>query len=339
MSIRSSLAWRLAPALLAIEIAVLLSRGIPWLGEWAWSIDWTNGTAIVTGPVVAGLAAYDYDRYRGISYAEWSNSPRWGWLHPVPVAVGNATVGIGVHAGVLVGVLVANLAVGAGGTPSIAILLPTAVTFSMIAVCACLGVALAELVRTPLSAPLAAALLFGATIAGASQDSSLHVFRAGGVTGSLVGLTWSRAGAAVTLAAYGSGGHRPCCWPFCVDRRFGIARGWRTSPRSFSSSERWRSRPLPVPIAWLSTGRRAATRVRETRPRSASQRAPAGHCRRLRVSSTGSPDHWSRRALRSRPCFARSSPVRHRRRPMPHCSWSRRGSTPRLSRPSLSPTT
>lgn len=53
--------------LLAVSAAVLFARDLPWRGEWMWTLDWAAGTTILTGPLTAGLAAYQSARWRTLT--------------------------------------------------------------------------------------------------------------------------------------------------------------------------------------------------------------------------------------------------------------------------------
>jgi hypothetical protein len=50
--------------LAAVSAPVLFARDLPWRGEWMWTLDWAAGTTILSGPITAGLAAYESARWR-----------------------------------------------------------------------------------------------------------------------------------------------------------------------------------------------------------------------------------------------------------------------------------
>ena len=53
--------------LAAVSSAVLFARDLPWRGEWMWTLDWAAGTTILTGPLTAGLAAYESARWKSVT--------------------------------------------------------------------------------------------------------------------------------------------------------------------------------------------------------------------------------------------------------------------------------
>ncbi len=50
------------PLLLGLGGATLLSRGAAWLGEVPWTLDVACGSTVLSGPVVAAVAAWNADR-------------------------------------------------------------------------------------------------------------------------------------------------------------------------------------------------------------------------------------------------------------------------------------
>ena len=50
--------------LAGVSAIVLFGRDLPWRGEWLWTLDWAAGTTILSGPLTAGLAAYESARWR-----------------------------------------------------------------------------------------------------------------------------------------------------------------------------------------------------------------------------------------------------------------------------------
>jgi hypothetical protein len=65
--------WRACDPVLSLVLlagvaaVVLFSRDLPWRGEWMWTLDWAAGTTILTGPLTAGLAAYESARWRSVT--------------------------------------------------------------------------------------------------------------------------------------------------------------------------------------------------------------------------------------------------------------------------------
>ena len=190
MTPRTSMAWRLLPLLVVAEVFACLSRGTPWLGEWAWTIDWINGAIIVVGPLLGGLSALDASQVFRRGETPWVASLPRGWLMPFTLIASNWLVGVGIHISALIAGSAANLYVGAEGPVKLQSV-PTALL--VLAACASIGVLSGALLPNPVTAPLCAAVLFGVTVVGADASSPLRVFRPGGSTGTLVGLTWDGA--------------------------------------------------------------------------------------------------------------------------------------------------
>ena len=190
MTTRTSMAWRLLPLLVVAEVFACLSRGAPWLGEWAWTIDSINGAIIVMGPLLGGLSALDASQVFRRGETPWVASLPRGWLMPFTLIASNWLVGVGIHISALIAGSAANLYVGAEGPVSLQSV-PTALL--VLAACAAIGVLSGALLPNPVTAPLCAAVLFGVTVVGADASSPLRVFRPGGSTGTLVGLTWDAA--------------------------------------------------------------------------------------------------------------------------------------------------
>lgn len=64
--------------LLAVALFTLYDRGGEWRGEWDWSIAYAMGTTVLTGPVVAAIAAWLGWNRHGLRAAT-DSAPR-GWL-------------------------------------------------------------------------------------------------------------------------------------------------------------------------------------------------------------------------------------------------------------------
>lgn len=191
--VRRSSTFVFVPALVVVQVFILLQRGTPWRGEWDWTVDWAGGATVLTAPLLAGCAAFELLR--------WRSEPTWSLLRSTPRGpfvgwiVGGAVLLIGatVHVVVTVAALVATVAAGAGaGLDALpALLMPLLV----LAVGVAAGVGVATLWPSLLAVPLAAALVFGLTAFAGELPiplvrSASDVLTVGGSTGSLVGLTW-----------------------------------------------------------------------------------------------------------------------------------------------------
>lgn len=181
--LRRGLVLKAAVALAGVEVLAVLSRGTPWLGEWAWTIDWVNGATILSGPLLAGIVAYDT---RSLGKPEWTRlagGARRGPavpLHVTAAAWGGATL---IH----LAVLVICIGVTARTDPTGSLpLLPIFLGPIVLAAFAALGLAVGTMFPSLLSTPVAIVVAFGLTYLGAAGTVP-EVFRVGGVTGSLVG--------------------------------------------------------------------------------------------------------------------------------------------------------
>lgn len=182
------LSTRLAGFALALccllEAVVFLAHGTPWLGEWNWTLDFAVGCSVLTGPVVASLAAWIASSER--RRAAINDSTPNGWLVPGRAAIAATAVGLGAFLLGLVCSLVATLSVTHGGplTAWLLLLVPCLLLFYA-AVGAVIGHQLPFLIVVVVIAP-ATFLLGNLGILGIGPN----VLRQGPTTGSLAGLTW-----------------------------------------------------------------------------------------------------------------------------------------------------
>jgi hypothetical protein len=163
---------------------VLLSRGAPWRGEWAWSVDYTLGTTVLTGPLTAGAAALR-SAGEGRRALLYESTPR-GWLAPVLAAGWAAAWVTTVFALTLAAALAATWSVPHGGP------VPwTVVLVGPLLLCwyAALGAFTGRLAPHLVTGPATAVLAFGIGLLGAI-GAGPNVLRHGPSTGSLAGLTW-----------------------------------------------------------------------------------------------------------------------------------------------------
>lgn len=184
--------------LLAVVTAVaVLHRDPLWLGEWNWTTDWFNGATILTGPLVAGCAAYDSGAFLSRRHSGAIRSLKRGGSLALVIVLTNGVIGCCVQLLALMIGFGLNVAVGAGGTPGLrAIPLAMVLFFA----CAAFGVLAGHLLGNPIGSPVAAVTLFVFTLLGAKGGNPFIAFRPGGVTGSLVGLTWNPEFLLLTLA-------------------------------------------------------------------------------------------------------------------------------------------
>jgi hypothetical protein len=215
-------AWSFRPSSAALVAAsaavaafVLVNRGAPWRGSWAWTVDYALGTTVLTGPLTAAAATYRAaaERRRVRLY----ESTRRGWLVPARAAAWAATCNGVAYGLILVVALLFTWSVPHGGSVpwAVAIVGPLLLCWY-----AALGAFTGRLVPHLITAPVTAVLAFGVGLMGAVGIGP-NVIRHGPVTGSLTGLTWDRtvllgqigviAGLSVvlTVAAVGSVRSRP----------------------------------------------------------------------------------------------------------------------------------
>ncbi len=170
---------------LAVAAAfVLFNRGLGWAGSWRQAIDWGTGTAVLVGPVAAGLACWTYARMRTAGFHHLASaSPRGftAWLAPAVWHWWQASVVL------LSSVAVAGSIVVAYDVPATPASLGIAVeAVAVLAAQVSLGAAVGAASARTWAAPLAAV---GGCLLGVSSTGGLipGIFDTGGVTGSLVG--------------------------------------------------------------------------------------------------------------------------------------------------------
>lgn len=167
---------------LAVEVAVLFwTNGSPWRGEWNWTLDYTVGTTVLTGPLIGGFAAWVCadDRRRGLLV----DSTTRGWLAPVRTAAVAVALGTLAFVVALVAALVATYTVPHGGP--VTWWLPL-VVLPVLALNALLGAAVGHLYPQRVLVVLVPPALF---VLGALGDFDLgpRILRQGPTTGTLAG--------------------------------------------------------------------------------------------------------------------------------------------------------
>jgi hypothetical protein len=177
--------------LLAVSVYGILFRR-DWVGEWNWTIDMVNGTATLSGPLLAGVGAVGgigVHRMRAVTAAYRDTSrllvrgalETWG--------VGCAALGIGGAVAVVLTMRSVH-----GGHPTVwALALGPAVLLAASAVGVGIGYAVPYLITALLLPPLYFCI-------GALAPATAQIFfRQGPVTGSLAGLDYSPATASATI--------------------------------------------------------------------------------------------------------------------------------------------
>jgi hypothetical protein len=175
-----------APGLVLLALVAMNSRGRPWVGEWAWTVDWLNGTTILLGPLTAAVVAFDVQRWSGPTWRALARQTR----RPAGLAL-HAAAGAWVWATVawllaMVTALLLSLAAGARGHVP---LLPMVMGPLALAAFASLGAGIGFILPRPAAAPVAGVGTFALTYLAAAGVLP-GVLRVGGATASLVGLRW-----------------------------------------------------------------------------------------------------------------------------------------------------
>lgn len=172
------------PLVLLIEAIAALSHGAEWRGEWNWTLDYAVGGVILTGPFLAGVAAWGAMRER--ERRDLNDSTVRGWLVPARVAGGVVVVGLLGWVIGLAAMLVATAAVPHGGpvTPWVVLAVPC-----LLACYAALGAAVGHLLPHRAVVVLVPVVVFAL---GAFSLGGLgpNVLRIGLTSGTLAGLTW-----------------------------------------------------------------------------------------------------------------------------------------------------
>jgi hypothetical protein len=177
----------LLPVFVGVELALLLDRGQPWRGEWAWTVDWVGSNVVLLGPIVAGVAAWRVVTVSsGLGEAAEVMSP--SGVAPLVELVGVIGWAWLSHCLCVAAALLLTFSLHPAGFPGLLPLLPQ---FVHIAAYAALGAILGTVVPNPLMAPLTAiSLLVAVTQFSAGRFPSLWVY-VGGATTSLVGLRYN----------------------------------------------------------------------------------------------------------------------------------------------------
>lgn len=169
---------------LAAGVGFMLLSGVPWLGSWKMALDWASGTAILIGPVAAGLTAWRYSQVAGLGLAglaaQTSRGSR-GWLEPALVTW---LVACAVMLVIAVAATTLALFHGSVAAPSQGVIL--LLGWSTLAAQVLVGAFVGARFPGPWAPPVSAVLVF---CLGAFSTSSIipETFDTGGIMGPLVG--------------------------------------------------------------------------------------------------------------------------------------------------------
>ncbi|WP_270887417.1 hypothetical protein [Pedococcus sp. 5OH_020] len=179
--------WRTA-GYLGVSLAVmgftLLARGAPWRGEWAWTFDWVAGSSILSGPLFAGMAAYETAHDRPFDRGVAGPTAARKAVAALAPLTGPAAAVLSAYAGAIV--VAGGVSWGQRPTDRMN---PTMLLLGglVLAVFGLAGTAVGQ-VLAPIPAALCAWLGGLAVTLGSAAVGVPHLFRIGAATGSLAGL-------------------------------------------------------------------------------------------------------------------------------------------------------
>lgn len=182
--LRRSLSVAATVPMLALGLYALFSRGTPWRGEWAWTLDWATGSLFLLGPIMAGCAAYDTATWRKASRALLDATVRGPRARGLPM-IGAFVVGLAVYVVVVLVAVVSTVSAGARPEWDLRLLV---LAGASAAAAVGIGGLLGWVWPTPFVAPVAVIVVFASGLA-ADGTPVPAIFRIGGTTGTLVGLT------------------------------------------------------------------------------------------------------------------------------------------------------
>ncbi|WP_408896442.1 hypothetical protein ACJ5H2_16150 [Nocardioides sp. R1-1] len=289
----------LALLCLAAGIVFMVSGGLPWLGSWKMALDWSSGSAILVGPVVAGLAAWRYSKITAVGLdvlAAQSVRGARAWLAPAAALWSLACAVV-----LLVALVTTSLTLTHGSVtaPRQAVILVLA--GSALAAQVLLGAFVGTRFPGPWAPPVSAALVFSLGMF-SSVGAIPETFRTGGVTSSLVGQGYvgrtllAQAAVALALAAILLYAVRARIAP-TASRALGAvtaiavlvgAACWVGGP---ATGERYRF--VPAPLVCDDRGRPEVCMARETRrPLHAVAEALRAAAAPLRDARVDLPERW-----------------------------------------------
>ena len=204
-AIRRSSARFVLPGIIGIVLLHVFGRSRAWEHEWVWAFYQFNFITVMLGPIVAGIGAWEVQRYAKARWLFDGSNKRFA-----PVAQMWAAVMAWVLASYLAGIVLVAVLVLASGTPSLpdgrtwALLLPA---LALLGAEVALGVVLGWYIASPLVSPAVAVGVFLLSLFLYTQGPGALII-VGGATSSMFGnmpkasLQWAQVVgyAAVTLA-------------------------------------------------------------------------------------------------------------------------------------------
>jgi hypothetical protein len=162
----------------------VVARGAPWKGEWAWTFDWSAGTAILLGPLLAGMAAFEaadskaFDRHIALPTA------RRRIVAVVAPLIGPALVVFGAYGLGAVAAVLLSVAHHPTDRPNPTVLI---LGLLLLLVWGLVGLGLGQVANRSIAGPVAWLGGLAVTV-GSTSLPFAHVVRLGASSGSLAGL-------------------------------------------------------------------------------------------------------------------------------------------------------
>lgn len=186
-SLRRATSSILVPAYLATGFFALFHRGMPWRGEWAWTLDVAGGTTLLIAPLVAGASAWDASVLQREALRDVARSTVNGDRALVAAVFANAVWGWLV----LVVVVCVGLALTWSTLPEgFPRLWPALAPGCHVLFASAAGALIGRWLPGLVASPLAVVSVFALLPLGVA-DVIPNFVKVGASTGSLVGLTWS----------------------------------------------------------------------------------------------------------------------------------------------------
>ncbi|SDZ07267.1 hypothetical protein SAMN05444365_105172 [Micromonospora pattaloongensis] len=182
-----------------LESINFFDRGMPWRGEWNWTVDWIGSVFPILGPLLAGVFAVDAGlARRRTQLPQPEGLPRPGRQFLRTWAVGVAGIAIAYAVVAAAFLMTTGTAAHVPKGPGVAML---AVQVLVLALYALLGTSVGRVVRPALGGPLAAALAVVAFWMLARNEQAVALLGSGSATASLLGLQYSLTYLAIQAAA------------------------------------------------------------------------------------------------------------------------------------------
>ncbi len=186
LAARSSPALLALPALLGLELGVVLLQGDGWTAEWRWAVDWAGAGIFLAGPFAAGLATWQSQL--AVRTTSEAVQPLRRPLRVCAFHAGGVWVWAALaHALVVALVVAMAYRSGASGVPDLG---PVLLHWLFLAACVSVGYLAGQLVETRLMAPVVALTLLFAIIEASNGALPMMWVEVAGATAPLTGLAY-----------------------------------------------------------------------------------------------------------------------------------------------------